>query len=146
MKTGCRVPSCLETVIGCRGALREWPSSGTKKIRADFAQSSDLLHGYADVRSRRLSFMICCLPSFRQIGVGEMFGFGQPMPFAAVPLWRGHRESNARDRGAATHSACKYPARTAFPPLRKLAPGRNLLAGGSGVPLATSVLQPATTL
>ena len=129
--------------------------SGTKTIRADFAQSPDLLHGYADGRSRRFSFMICCLPSFRQIGVGEMFGFGQPMPFAAVPLWplkrkfgerSGHRESNARDRGAATHSACKYPALTAFPPLRELAPGRNLLARGSGVPLVTSVLQPATTL
>ena len=50
-----------------------------------------------------------------------MFGFGRPMPLAVVPLWplkrkfgerSGHRESNARDRGAATHSACKYPALT----------------------------------
>ena len=81
-----------------------------------------------------------------------MFGFGRAMPVAAVPLWPlkrkfgehiGHRESIARDRGAATHSACKYPALTAFPPLRKLAPGRNLLARGSGLPLSASELQPA---
>ena len=89
-----------------------------------------------------------------------MFGFGRAMPGAAVPLWPlkrkiGDHSDPSKKRGYSGHARVSKPppeaarasssniSLTAFPPLRKLAPGRKQLSRGSGKPLNNLELQSA---